>query len=161
MTGTNDDQSRSRTSLSSPSSSSLSTLPTESLRLASIVHDEASRGPAVLYNVAINANAMSITREQYWINHYNSINEGLNSDGKNRGKTGRTLPQSAKDEKSRKMKKNWLNGSFKRNYGKSIKDNNTGKIYNSRKECVEDLKINQNKFYKILGEHKQLSYINT
>lgn len=102
-----------------------------------------------------------ITRERYWVNHYNSINEGLNSDGKNRGKTGRTLPQSAKDEKSRKMKENWLNGSFKRNYGKSIKDNNTGKIYNSRKECVEDLKINQNKFYKILGEHKQLSYINT
>jgi group I intron endonuclease len=101
-----------------------------------------------------------ITREQYWINHYDSINKGLNSDGKNRGYSGRTLSQSAKDEKSKKMKENWANGNFKRNYGKPIKDNNTGKVYNSRKECVEDLKITSSKFYKILGEHKHLSYIN-
>ena len=63
MAGTNDDHSRSHTSFSSHSSSSVSILPTESLRLeslrlASIVR-VASRGPiaAVLANLAPNGNA--------------------------------------------------------------------------------------------------------
>jgi group I intron endonuclease len=99
------------------------------------------------------------TKEHYWINYYNSINEGLNSDGKNRGKAGRTLSQSAKDEKSTKMKMNWKEGNFKRNWGKPIKDNETGKVYNSRKECIEALNITSSSFYKKVGEANRFTYI--
>ena len=100
-----------------------------------------------------------IAREQYWINHYNSINEGLNSDGKNRGCSGRTLPQSAKDTKSKKMKDLWARGKFKRINTKPLKDNETGKIYNSRNECIEELNIPDNVFYKLLKEDNRFTYL--
>jgi len=104
------------------------------------------------------------SREQYWIQFYNSIKEGLNSDGKNRGpkagyKLNRIFTKQVLESKSKKMKKLWADNNFKRNICKPLKDNKTNKIYNSRNECVKSLNISDNTFYKLLKEDNRFTYL--
>ena len=104
-----------------------------------------------------------LQRAQYWVNYYNSIREGLNSDGKNRGpKDGyilnRTFSKEILESKSKKMKKLWKSGKFKRNNSKPVKNNQAGEIYNSRNECVKILNLSSGAFTKLLKEGK-ISYI--
>ncbi len=109
-------------------------------------------------------NDVLITRERYWINHYNSIKEGLNSDGNNRGpkkgyKLNRVFTPQILKSKSKKMKNLWASGKFKRNNFKPLKDNQTNKIYNSRNECVKSLNISDSTFYKLLKEDNRFTYL--
>ncbi len=100
-----------------------------------------------------------IEQENYWINHFNSIENGLN------GKIGRKIgftfiyPEEAKKIKSEKMKKKWADGKFNRKWSKKIKNLTTGEIYNTLKECVKQNKISYTKLYKLLDEEKIFSYI--
>ena len=98
-------------------------------------------------------------REQYWINKFKSSTKGLNQIGVSNRK-GFIYPDSAKKQKSKKMKKLWEEGQFKRTWAKQCKHLKTGKIYNSLKEAEIDLKISSTKLRKMLEEANIVSYIN-
>jgi len=107
-------------------------------------------------------------REKYWINHFKSLDNGLNGDNILNSKIGRKVgytfiyPEDAKIIKSVKMKKKWEDGEFKREWGKPILDNETKMIYNS----IKELFIIYGKkptsypwFYKNLGDDKKFTFV--
>jgi hypothetical protein len=98
--------------------------------------------------------------ESYWIEQFKQW--GFILKNKNNGGGGSVnLSEQIKHIKSEKMKKKWKDGSFKRNWSKSIKDNKTGIIYSSIKELMNDIgmKTNYNMFYKIINKDNRFSYI--
>jgi group I intron endonuclease len=101
----------------------------------------------------------TIEQEKYWVNYFNSIENGLN--GKTGRKTGFTFiyPEEAKKIKSEKMKEKWEKGEFNRKWSKKVKNLITGKIYNTLKECVEQNNISYTKLYKLLDKGEKFLYI--
>ena len=108
-------------------------------------------------------------KEQYWVDFYNSKQEGLNCDptlylvGKAGPKIGTTkgikkITEEGKKVKSEKMKKLWEEGKFKRNNSKPVIDTQTNKHYKSRGECEQALKISTGTFTKLLNSGR-FSYV--
>jgi hypothetical protein len=98
--------------------------------------------------------------ECYWIEQFKQW--GFNLLNKNNGGNGcTTLPEKSRHIKSKKMKKNWDNGNFKRKWEKPVMDNETGICYPNIKRLLIDInKENQMKFfYKNVGDNKKFSYI--
>lgn len=98
-------------------------------------------------------------RENFFIEKFNTIDNGLNIKGEGNWSYKKQYPESAKVKKSIIMKEKWKNGEFKRNWSKKIKNTETGEIYNSMKECAEKNKISHTKLIKNIGPHKKFSYI--
>jgi group I intron endonuclease len=96
-----------------------------------------------------------IERENYYIEHFNTTNHGLNIKGQgNWSETGKIYPEHAKIQKSKVMKEKWKEGSFMRKWSKQIKNIHTGEVYSTMKECCIANKFSHTKLLKELGTQK-------
>jgi len=97
-------------------------------------------------------------REKYWINYYNSIQEGLNCNpseyltGKAGPKKGTTkgikkITENGKKIKSEKMKNLWASGEMQGRGKKPIINNSTQEIFSSLSEAVKQNKLSFKQIY--------------
>jgi group I intron endonuclease len=98
-------------------------------------------------------------KEQYWINYYNCILNGLNQNVGGKARINFKLSDEAKRIKSEKMTKIWAEKRFKRKLGKKIKNIETGIIYESCLAASDDLKVVPATISKWCKEGKKLQYV--
>jgi group I intron endonuclease len=99
-------------------------------------------------------------RENFFIEKFNTTNNGLNVKGQGNWSYKKEYPEHARIRKSITMKKKWKDGYFHRKWAKQVKNAETGEVYNTMKECAEKNKISHTKLLKNIGPHKKFFYLN-
>ena len=98
-------------------------------------------------------------QEQYWINYYNCVLNGLNQNIGGKARIDFKLSDDAKRVKSEKMKKLWDDKQFRRKMGEQVKNIETGIIYESCTAAAKDMKVAPATISSWLKEGKKFNYV--